>query len=648
MIQISNIRKAYKMGDLDLEVLKGISLEINDGEYVAIMGPSGSGKSTLMNILGLLDVPSSGSYKFNEKETAFLSEDELSVLRREEIGFIFQQFNLLPRMSAQDNVRMPLLYSQKDFGENWAAELLGQVGLSHRIDHRPNELSGGQQQRVAIARSLVNQPRMILADEPTGNLDSQSQKEILASLRKLNEEGITVLIVTHEEDVAKEAQRIIRVRDGLIQSDTRVREAPLASGKTRVHAGRYQRNWRDFFDYFEQGYRTLVANKIRTALSMLGILIGVAAVVAMLAIGQGAQKSIEDQLSALGSNLLTIRAGAVRVAGVTQESGAANRISYEDIDLLKQKVASVKDISGSVNGRFQVTAANKNWSTVVQATSSSWGRMHNSEPVYGRFFNDIEDQQRARVAVIGETVRRELFAERTGIGEMIKINRIIFKVIGVLPEKGGGNMRDQDDVITIPLQTGMKRLMGREFLESIEVEIDSREQMDLAQESILAVMADQHKIPLSKGSEAFQVRSLADIQEAIQQSSQTMSYLLASIAAISLLVGGIGIMNIMLVSVTERTREIGLRKAMGARRMDILAQFLSESVVVSLVGGVFGIILGWLMTVVLTGVMGWTTSISIGSIFLSFFFSAFIGIVFGVYPAKKASMLNPIDALRFE
>lgn len=648
MIELKNIRKSYSMGSQKLEVLKGISLTIQAGDYVAIMGPSGSGKSTLMNILGLLDVPSQGSYLFNDQEIAHFQEDKLSQFRKRQIGFIFQQFNLLPRMSADQNVNLPLLYSKLNVDTNWSKQLLAKVGLGERSHHKPNELSGGQQQRVAIARALVNQPKIILADEPTGNLDSSSQKEILQILKNLNEQGITILIVTHEEEVANEAHRIIRVRDGLIQSDIRTKEIANPTEKSNLVTEKSSNHWIEFFNYFYQGYKTLAANKIRTGLSMLGIMIGVAAVVTMLAIGKGAQKSIEDQLSALGSNLLTIRPGAVRVAGVSQESGAANRLAAEDVAVIRTKLNHVSEVTGQVSGRGQVTAISKNWSTMIMGVHENWGRMHNSEPIYGRFFNAIENQQRQRVAVIGNTVRKELFGENLGIGEWIKINKVIFKVIGVLPEKGANNFRDQDDVIIIPLDTAMKRLLGRDFLENIEVQVDDKENISIVQESILTVLTDLHKIPLSQQREAFQIRSLAEVQEAMEKNNRTMSYLLATIAAISLLVGGIGIMNIMLVSVTERTREIGLRKAIGAMRFDILAQFLSEAVVVSVVGGSLGILLGWWMTLFLSGILGWETSVSAASVIGSFLFSAIVGIVFGVYPAKKASQLNPIEALRYE
>jgi macrolide transport system ATP-binding/permease protein len=645
MIELNNVRKTYQMGDTLLEVLKGVNVRIDDGEFVAIMGPSGSGKSTLMNILGLLDVPSMGSYKFNATETAHMNEDQLAVLRRQEIGFIFQQFNLLSRMSAAENVALPLLYSKRGEGYEKAHQLLADVGLADRVDHRPNELSGGQQQRVAIARALINSPRMILADEPTGNLDSKSEKEIMAILKKLNESGITIVIVTHEEEIGNQAKRLIRMRDGLILSDEKVEDFKKSKLVDEV-VPPAKNSLKDFLVYFDQGFRTLLANKVRTILSMLGVLIGVAAVVTILALGKGAEVEIKKNLESLGTNLLMVRPGAVKIAGVAQSSGAANRLLYTDVIGIKEKIDSVKNVAAVVNDKAQVTFEANNWSTTVQGSSASWAKMHASEPAIGRFFTEDEDQQRARVAVIGVAVQRELFGTKNPIGETIKVNKVIFQVIGILPEKGASGWRDQDDIVMVPLQTQMRRLFGETTVDYIEVEANNPEDMEVVQDSIVSVLNNIHRIPDSKSEDAFSVRNMADIQQAMESTIGAISLLLSSIAAISLLVGGIGIMNIMLVSVTERTREIGLRKALGARGNDILSQFLSESVVVSVVGGMLGVALAISISVGINLFGGWATSVTIQSILLAVIFSSSIGVIFGVYPARKAAKLNPIDALR--
>lgn len=649
MLVVRDITKSYRMGDNVVNALSGVSVTIEQGDYVAIMGPSGSGKSTLMHILGLLDVSSTGSYEIDGRETAHLTEDELAVLRRDMIGFIFQQFNLLPRMSATENVALPLLYSKKTENPNEASDLLKKVGLGSRSFHRPNELSGGQQQRVAISRALVNRPRIVFADEPTGNLDSKSEEEILAILEGLNEQGITLVIVTHEEEVGRKAKRLIRMRDGAIQSDERLRpnivkplSLPPSAGSSKGFS------FLDVVEHFRQGFKTLAANKVRTALSMLGILIGVAAVVAMLALGSGAQKAIEAQLSTLGSNLLVLRPGNVRVGGVSQGAGAMTKLTMEDYETLKNEVAEVRNASPNVNGRTQVTFGDENWSTQVLGVVNAYARMHDFEPTVGRFFTDEENQKRARVAVIGATIVRQVFQGANPIGEMIKLNKVPFQVIGILPVKGATGWRDQDDIILVPVETAMHRLYGKLYIDSIELEIRNATDVDPAQDHILDIMYARKRVPVSQQDDAFEVRNMADIQAALSESSKTMSALLAAIAAISLLVGGIGIMNIMLVSVTERTREIGLRKAIGARRADILLQFLTESVVVSAIGGLAGVVLGWAITTVLSSVTGWTTSISPASVALALVFSAGTGMVFGIYPARKASLLHPIDALRFE
>lgn len=648
LIQVQNIHKFYKMGDHTVEVLKGVSLTIERGDFVAIMGPSGSGKSTLMHILGLLDIPSSGSYELHGQEIAHLADDDLALVRRDTIGFIFQQFNLLPRLQAWQNVSLPLTYSAQGFDRAKGSALLSAVGLGDRIEHKTNELSGGQQQRVAIARALINNPQIILADEPTGNLDSKSEKEIMQILRELNSRGITVIIVTHEEEIGSQASRLIRLRDGVIQSD--VRKTPIAGVQivTEKKAKAPQGFFAEFLTHLQQGFRTIAANKVRSGLSMLGILIGVAAVVGMLALGTGAQQSIQNQLASLGSNLLILRAGGVRVAGVKQETGTRLRLSLEDAQALKDQVSGVKELSPSLTGRAQVTYLSKNWNTSVVAVTPAYEKMRTLQPTYGRFFSDEENKKRSLVALIGTTVTKELFGDKSPIGEMIKINRINFRVIGVLPAKGVSGPQDNDDRIIIPVMTGMYRVFGKDYVESIEVEGQSAAVLGQVQESMIEIMNKRHRVPVSSQDEAFQIFNMADLQTALNQSSKTMSMLLASIATISLIVGGIGIMNIMLVSVTERTREIGLRKAIGARRKDILLQFLAESIVVSVTGGLLGIALGWTVSVGLSAALGWSTYVSLNSVVLSFGFSACIGLVFGIYPAQKAAQLHPIEALRHE
>jgi macrolide transport system ATP-binding/permease protein len=653
MLKLTDVKKQYLVGDQELTVLKGISLEIKSGEFVAIMGPSGSGKSTLMNMLGLLDTPTSGSFELMGRDISNLDEDQLAVIRSQVIGFIFQQFNLLPRLNAVENVALPLLYSSHELDYDRARMLLTQVGLEKRLDHRPNQLSGGQQQRVAIARSLVNKPTIILADEPTGNLDSQSSEEILKLLSDLNAQGMTIILVTHELDVALKARRIIHIRDGLVQSDERTDQGEIFETlppSIEPHPTTWVAWLGEFEEYFRQGLKTLFGNKVRTMLSMLGILIGVASVIAMLAVGHGARKAIEAQLAALGSNLLVLRPAPIRVPGGGAQEWTQLRVTADDATVIQQRIPAVKLAAAVVDSanNNHVTYGAKSWTTHILGVGAEYAEMHSTEPTTGRFFTKQENQSRSMVTVIGATVARELFADQDPLGKTIKANKVNLLVIGVLPEKGSTGFQDQDDVLIVPLTSAMYRLLGKQWVDYIEIEVQNQNAMAEAESSVLHLMQDRRTIPLSQQNDAFYVRNLADVQNAMSDSSRTMSLLLASIAAISLLVGGIGIMNIMLVSVTERTREIGLRKAIGARRQDILLQFLIESAVVGTLGGLAGVILGVTVSLLLRWVMGWATAVSLESVVISFGFAVSIGLIFGLWPALKASRLNPIEALRYE
>lgn len=653
MIDIHNVTKSYQMGEMTVRALRGVSLHIAPGEFVAIMGQSGSGKSTLLHLLGLLDKPDGGTFNFMDRDVAALSDDELALLRSEAIGFVFQQFHLLSRTTAEDNVSLPLIYRRFASTAAKPAELLRQVGLGERLSHRPNELSGGQQQRVAIARALVNGPAILLADEPTGNLDSASGREIMELFQKLNREGITVIVVTHEPKIAEYARRVIHIEDGAIKSDeVRASSSPapekIAAKALTVAQAPTASEWvHKGWIHLQQASRSLYLNKMRTGLSALGIVIGVAAVIAMLALGSGAQSSVSKQLAGLGSNRLTVRPDAQNIGGVRQQSGNISRLTPKQSEQLKEEIGEIKDVSPEVRTRVQIVWGGNNANTEATGALPAYERLYNAKPTFGRFFTDEENQTRQRVVLLGVTVVKSLFGETNPIGETVKINRVPFQVIGVLPPKGASGPRDEDDIVVMPVQTAMYRLLGKFYFDSINVTAASAESVATVQGKIMRMSKRWPKLPgTTEGS--YRVDNLASIQEAFNAVARTLSILLAAIAAISLIVGGIGIMNIMLVSVAERTREIGLRKAIGARQMDIMMQFLIESVVLCLMGGLTGITLGTIIVIVLSALTGWGLSVSLFSVLLACGSSAIVGIGFGLWPARQAAQLNPIEALRSE
>ncbi|WP_411823844.1 ABC transporter permease [Leptospira sp. 'Mane'] len=646
VIRVTNLVKTYNSGSIPFSVLDHVSLSIQEGEFVAIMGASGSGKSTLLQILGLLDGFDSGSYRLFGEEISKKTGDELSFLRSSRIGFIFQQFHLLARTTAMENVGLPGLYSGLDQGKERALSLLKKVGLEDRAHHKPNELSGGQQQRVAIARSLFNGPGLIFADEPTGNLDSKSKLDIILELSKLHKEGKTIVMVTHEPEMAEYCDRLIYFSDGkIIKEEKRNKPKQLETSLYPHHSQRKMSSI--LIGSLSSAVKTLIANRARSFLSALGILFGVAAVIAVIALGEGAKKSIEDQFSSMGSNLLIVRTGGSRSGGVSLEAGSVARIDLGDVDAIKRKLVGVLNISGTINGRGQSVYQNRNWNTMVMGVQPAYGVLRNSLPTSGRFFTELENDQRSLVALVGATVLRELFGDIDPLGKYIKINRIHFKVIGILPEKGNGGFRDQDDVILIPMQTALRRVMNRDSIDTIEMELDPNADRDIFSSDLRVLLHQRHNTNETMGN-LFQIMSMADIQAAVSETSQTMSSLLMGVAGISLVVGGIGIMNIMLVSVKERTREIGLRKALGARNNDIRIQFLIESVLVSLIGGGVGVFIGVLTISLLQAFAGWTAMITTSSIGISLLFSTTIGVLFGWWPAELAAKLNPITALRYE
>ncbi len=652
IIELVNVSRSYRLGPTTVRALAGCTLSIFPGEFVAVMGPSGSGKSTFLHILGLLDRPDGGIYRLEGIDVGGLSDNQLAYLRNRRMGFVFQQFHLLPINTALENAELPLIYAGRSSCREEALTRIREVGLAGRAGHLPNELSGGERQRVAIARSLVNDPAIIFADEPTGNLDSVSGEEIISLLENLNRRGKTVVMVTHEERLASRAGRVIRMRDGEVVSDRR-REGgvpepgavagPSSPGGTcpAAYSGRAVLK-----DHLRESLRAVFSHRLRSFLSMLGILIGVGAVIAMLALGAGAKQSIERDLARLGSNLLMVRPGSRTLRGVRMEAGSVTRFTLPDAEAMA-KLPDIRRVSPSVSGRGQLVWGNRNWNTRLSGVGIDYPEMRASVPVEGRFFTEEELRRRDRVAVIGATIVRELFEGRDPVGAEIRINRQNFRVIGVLPEKGSQGWGDRDDEVLIPITTAMHRVLGKDYVDSIDVEVASADRMEAAEEELQRLIIKRHRLNPER-EDSFQIRNMAEIQEMIQTTTRTMSLLLGSIAAISLLVGGIGIMNIMLVSVTERTREIGIRKAVGASRRDILVQFLIEAVVMTLSGGLAGVLLGAGISWLFSTLAGWMVRVTPFSVILATAFSVLVGLVFGLWPARQAARLSPIEALRYE
>jgi macrolide transport system ATP-binding/permease protein len=759
LLRLENITKTYHLGEVDVPVLKGISFTVERGELVALMGASGSGKSTLMNVLGCLDRPTSGKYWLDGQEISGLSANDRALVRTAKLGFVFQSFNLLPRTTAVNNVLMPLDYSTTAppirTAVERAHEILQRVGLGDRLEHVPSQMSGGQQQRVAIARSLINEPALLLADEPTGNLDSHTSVEILEMFQQLNAAGLTVILVTHDPKVAAYADRVIRVVDGLIVEDdhagrsidvtrngakprreridaadsrpvmpaalvaavdsvpqdgggtmvaVRKRaaaaavEPAVASAKTTAaHSVRL-----GVASLFPAPIRTaataLRRNKMRSALTALGVIIGVGAVIAMVEISQGSRASIMQTMATMGANTIMVRSGAAASGGISFGSGTLLTLTPGDAEELEREATAIAATAPVVQIQGQVVYGNRNWIPMnVMGTTAPYLEIRDWEQMEeGEMFTDRDVRNANKVCVIGQTLVKELFDGRSPIGEDLRVKNVSLRVIGVLGRKGSNMMgMDQDDVLLAPWTTVKYRISDNSAtatqkaasssstsevntlnelypgstalypeqsatqlantpqpvrftnVDQISVKARSAPEIPVAMDEITSILRQRHRIRSGQPDD-FNLRDMSEMVKMMSSTSEMMGGLLMIVALISLVVGGVGIMNIMLVSVTERTREIGLRMAVGARSYHILRQFLIEAIVLCVFGGALGVLLGRAASYAVWLAMRWPVAASIPAIVGAFVVSATIGVAFGFYPAWKASRLDPIEALRYE
>jgi len=696
VIDVRNLTRTFVVGDVEVHALRDVDLAVERGDFVAIMGSSGSGKSTLMAILGCLDPPSGGHYFLEGVDVAGLSEPELARLRGERLGFVFQSFNLLARTSALENVALPLFYSDRASDGrrrlDKARAALKLLGLAERENNTPAQLSGGQQQRVAIARALINGPSVLFADEPTGNLDTKTSHEIMETLVALNrDQGVTIILVTHESDIAEYAKRVVTMRDGQIISDERHAQKAVAPSadtaegsaaeifKTRKEggAGVARVSSLAFASMIVSAAVAAIArNKLRSALTMLGVFIGVAALIVMVAVGDGANAAVRKQIESLGANLAVVLPGAVLTGGARAGFGSASTLTVADAQAIRREAPSVALVAYLMRQMGQVQLGNQNWTTNIQAVSLNYPPVTNWTIESGRGIGADDERAAALVVVIGHSVQKQLFQHGEAVlGATLLVKGFPMRIVGVLTPKGQSMWgQDQDDLVMIPFKTGEEKVLGvaspnsstnltalyplapnpfnlqprlTGYVNTIYVQATQQDKVLTAIDEIDRILMRRHRIKPTDVKD-FDIRNLSLIAQTAEGSSKVMAILLAIVASISLLVGGIGIMNILLVSVTERTREIGLRMAVGATRIHVLMQFLAEAVLISVSGGIAGILAGIAISEIVALFSKWSSPVSLTAIAVGFAFSAAVGIFFGYYPARKAARLDPIQALRYE
>ncbi len=645
LLQLHGISRRFQAGDQNVTVLKEINLSIAQGEMVAIVGASGSGKSTLMNILGCLDRPSEGDYQVAGRSTAQLDRDSLAELRREHFGFIFQRYHLLGDLSAQGNVEVPAVYAghSRSARQQRAAALLQRLGLAQRLNYRPSQLSGGQQQRVSIARALMNGGEVILADEPTGALDSHSGQEVMSILKDLHARGHTVVIVTHDMQVAEHAQRIIELSDGEIVADRRkttphtVARLPIAQDNA---VSRWQSQRDRLYEAFKMALLAMASQRLRTLLTMLGIIIGIASVVSVVALGKGSQQQVLANINAMGTSTLEVYPG--KDFG-DMRSAAVQTLRATDADALAQQ-GYVHSVTPTVSSSTTFRYGNQSVSGTVNGVGEQYFLVRGYSIDSGMAFNRHSVDQLMQEAVIDENTRNKLFPHGANpLGEVILLGSLPCRIIGVAAKKQSGFGSDENLNVWIPYTTAMKRMLGQSYLKSITVRVNDDIDLTSAEDGVTRLLSQRH------GGKDFFVMNTDSIRQTIEKTTATLTLLVSMIALISLVVGGIGVMNIMLVSVTERTREIGVRMAVGARASDIMQQFLIEAVLVCLLGGTLGVLLSLGIGVVFSQFSdNFTMVYSTESIVAAFICSTLIGVIFGFFPARRAAGMDPIHALERE
>jgi macrolide transport system ATP-binding/permease protein len=649
ILQLRDVCKTYTVGEQSVEVLRHVNLTIHSGTLVAIVGASGSGKSTLLNVLGCLDRPTSGRYRVGGRNTASLSSDDLAKLRCRYFGFVFQRYHLLPSLTALENVEVPAIYAGTPVEERLAssAALLDRLGLSDRADHRPNQLSGGQQQRVGIARAIVNGSKVILADEPTGALDSEAGREMMQLLLDLHAQGHTVIVVTHDRSVAAYAERIVEIRDGEIVSDCPNQRDSMLTERSVADAGmrRAKRKrsplagFKRLVEAFKMARLALFSHRLRTALTMLGIVIGIASVVSIRAIGEGGQRHIQETIGPLASNRVEIRRGSGwsdgRAAGI-------RTLSPADVESIRAQ-PYVHSVTPMTQARATVRYGNVDSSATIFAVGESFLDVRGIVLAKGRSFRAEEVQEQSQVVVIDHEAERKLFEpEDDPLGQVIIVGNVPCTVIGVTSEKSKDLFPSAGANLLMPFTTAGIRLFGYQHFESITVRVREGQNSRLAEKNLTTLVSYKH------GAKDFFTNNMNTLAEAYEQTTRSISLMLSLVASIALMVGGIGVMNIMLVSVTERTREIGIRMAVGARQSDILKQFLVEAVMICLIGGALGFLASFAVGYIFSmfvAVTKWKMVFTADSFILAFACSTLIGLTFGFLPARNASRLQPHDAL---